>query len=110
VSAIAAQRKLVPVLDGGRLDTLPGTKAEYSSSQESKRVVCKRPVLVVWSCVGRLCRVVLSRDDDAASGLIWTAGRGESFKHRTWHSIGSDIHVSGANLDNLETHDVRSVR
>jgi Xaa-Pro aminopeptidase len=45
--------------------------------------------------------------DDAARGVIQAAGFGEFFTHRTGHNIATDIHGSGANLDNLETHDVR---
>ena len=45
--------------------------------------------------------------DDAARGVIRAAGFGEHFFHRTGHSIGEDVHGSGANMDNLETHDTR---
>ena len=45
--------------------------------------------------------------DDTAREVIRAAGFGEWFTHRTGHNIGSDIHGSGAHLDNLETHDVR---
>jgi len=34
---------------------------------------------------------------------------GDYFFHRTGHSIGEDVHGSGANMDNLETHDIRRV-
>ncbi len=47
--------------------------------------------------------------DDAARSLIKNAGFGEFFFHRTGHSIGSDVHGTGANMDNLETHDVREI-
>jgi Xaa-Pro aminopeptidase len=47
--------------------------------------------------------------DDAARGVIRTAGFGNWFTHRTGHNIGSELHGSGANLDNLETHDVRLI-
>jgi Xaa-Pro aminopeptidase len=47
--------------------------------------------------------------DDAARGVIQAAGFGDWFTHRTGHNIGTDIHGSGANLDNLETHDVRLI-
>jgi Xaa-Pro aminopeptidase len=47
--------------------------------------------------------------DDAARAVIRAAGFAEWFTHRTGHNIGSDIHGSGANLDNLETHDVRLI-
>lgn len=45
--------------------------------------------------------------DDAARRVIVEAGYGEYFTHRTGHNIGNEIHGTGANLDNLETHDVR---
>jgi Xaa-Pro aminopeptidase len=45
--------------------------------------------------------------DDAARAVIRSAGFGEFFTHRTGHNIGVEIHGAGANLDNLETHDVR---
>jgi Xaa-Pro aminopeptidase len=47
--------------------------------------------------------------DDVARGHIREAGYGELFFHRTGHSIGADVHGAGANMDNLETHDVRRV-
>ena len=47
--------------------------------------------------------------DDAARGVIERAGHAEHFVHRTGHSIGQEIHGNGANMDNLETHDVRRV-
>ena len=45
--------------------------------------------------------------DDAARAVIHAAGFGEFFTHRTGHNIGQEVHGVGANLDNLETHDVR---
>ncbi|MBY0503312.1 MAG: Xaa-Pro peptidase family protein [Bryobacteraceae bacterium] len=47
--------------------------------------------------------------DDAARGVIREAGYGDYFFHRTGHSIGEDVHGSGANMDNLETHDTRTL-
>ena len=47
--------------------------------------------------------------DDAARGFIREQGFGEYFFHRTGHSIGTDVHGTGANMDNLETHDERKV-
>jgi Xaa-Pro aminopeptidase len=47
--------------------------------------------------------------DDAARAVIGAAGFGEFFTHRTGHNITQEIHGSGANLDNLETHDVRRI-
>jgi Xaa-Pro dipeptidase len=47
--------------------------------------------------------------DDAARGVIAAAGYGEHFTHRTGHSIGVEVHGTGANMDNFETHDDRRV-
>ena len=47
--------------------------------------------------------------DDAARAHIRAAGFAEYFFHRTGHSIGSEVHGTGANMDNLETHDERRV-
>jgi Xaa-Pro dipeptidase len=47
--------------------------------------------------------------DDAVRGHIEGKGFGEYFVHRTGHSIGTEVHGSGANMDNLELHDVRRV-
>jgi Xaa-Pro dipeptidase len=47
--------------------------------------------------------------DDAARGHIQACGYGERFVHRTGHSIGESVHGSGANMDNLETHDERRI-
>ena len=45
--------------------------------------------------------------DDAARNVIKEAGYGEFFIHRTGHSIDTNVHGSGANMDNLEMHDDR---
>jgi Xaa-Pro aminopeptidase len=47
--------------------------------------------------------------DDAARGFIRSQGFGEYFFHRTGHSIGEEVHGTGANMDNLETHDERKI-
>lgn len=47
--------------------------------------------------------------DDVARGHIEQRGFGEFFFHRTGHSIGTDVHGTGANMDNLESHDERRV-
>ncbi len=47
--------------------------------------------------------------DDAARDFIKEKGYGEYFVHRTGHSIGAEVHGTGANMDNLETHDERKV-
>lgn len=45
--------------------------------------------------------------DRAARTVIEEAGFGEQFLHRTGHSIGREVHGTGANLDSLETDDHR---
>ena len=47
--------------------------------------------------------------DDATRKVIDAAGYGESFCHRTGHSIGQETHGNGANMDNLETREERRV-
>jgi Xaa-Pro dipeptidase len=45
--------------------------------------------------------------DRAAREVIERAGFGDRFIHRTGHSIGREVHGTGANLDSLETEDHR---
>lgn len=45
--------------------------------------------------------------DQICREVIVQAGFGEFFIHRTGHNIGEQVHGSGANLDNFETHDFR---
>ncbi|HTT76941.1 MAG TPA: M24 family metallopeptidase [Candidatus Binataceae bacterium] len=47
--------------------------------------------------------------DRAARSIIEAAGYGDQFVHRTGHSIGREVHGTGANLDSLETSDSRSL-
>ncbi len=47
--------------------------------------------------------------DDAARSYIKEQGFGDYFVHRTGHSIGEEVHGTGANMDNLETHDERRI-
>jgi|SRR5579871_112770 Xaa-Pro aminopeptidase len=45
--------------------------------------------------------------DKAARAVIEKAGLGKYFFHRTGHNIGTSVHGNGANMDGIETHDVR---
>jgi Xaa-Pro dipeptidase len=47
--------------------------------------------------------------DRATREHIRKAGFGDYFIHRTGHSIGTDVHANGANMDDLETHDERRI-
>ena len=45
--------------------------------------------------------------DRAARAVVERAGFGERFVHRTGHSLGTEVHGNGVNLDDLETRDER---
>jgi Xaa-Pro aminopeptidase len=45
--------------------------------------------------------------DRAARGVIEAAGFGDSILHRTGHSLGTEVHGNGVNMDDLETRDER---
>jgi Xaa-Pro dipeptidase len=45
--------------------------------------------------------------DKAARSVIEKAGYGKYFFHRLGHNIGETVHGNGANMDGLETRDVR---
>ncbi len=45
--------------------------------------------------------------DEACRAVVREAGYGDFFIHRTGHSIGTQVHGNGVNLDNLETQDQR---
>ncbi|MFZ3339689.1 MAG: M24 family metallopeptidase [Terriglobales bacterium] len=47
--------------------------------------------------------------DHAVRGLIANAKYGNYFIHRTGHSIGTEVHSNGANMDDLEIHDERRI-
>ena len=47
--------------------------------------------------------------DQACREVIIQKGYGAYFVHRTGHNIGTQVHGSGTNLDNLETHDEREL-
>jgi Xaa-Pro dipeptidase len=47
--------------------------------------------------------------DDVSRGVIKKAGYADQFLHRTGHSIGEEGHGNGANIDNLETRDTRTL-
>ena len=47
--------------------------------------------------------------DRATRAHIDKAGYGKYFIHRTGHSIGTEVHANGANMDDLEIHDERQI-
>jgi Xaa-Pro aminopeptidase len=48
--------------------------------------------------------------DDVCRAVIDKAGYGKQFVHRTGHSIATDEHGTGPNIDNLETEDRRKLQ
>ncbi|HVI06927.1 MAG TPA: Xaa-Pro peptidase family protein [Candidatus Binatia bacterium] len=47
--------------------------------------------------------------DRATRSHIKQKGFGDYFIHRTGHSIGTEVHSNGANMDDLEIHDERQI-
>jgi Xaa-Pro dipeptidase len=47
--------------------------------------------------------------DRAVRNYIKSAGFEQHFIHRTGHSIATDVHANGANMDDLEIHDERRI-
>lgn len=47
--------------------------------------------------------------DQTVRSQIKLAGMGNYFVHRTGHSIGTEVHANGANMDDLEVHDERRI-
>jgi Xaa-Pro aminopeptidase len=47
--------------------------------------------------------------DRAVRDHINKSGYGNYFIHRTGHSIGTEVHANGANMDDLEIHDERQI-
>jgi Xaa-Pro dipeptidase len=66
-------------------------------------------VELIQSRVGERQPVSGEEADRAARQVIEDAGYGDAFVHRTGHSIGREVHGTGANLDSLETRDHRAL-
>jgi Xaa-Pro aminopeptidase len=47
--------------------------------------------------------------DKAAQDVLEIAGYAEYLNNRVGHSIGTDVHGNGANIDNFESHDEREL-
>jgi len=45
--------------------------------------------------------------DRAAAAVLRGAGYGAQILHRTGHSLGEEVHGTGVNMDDYETHDDR---
>jgi Xaa-Pro dipeptidase len=66
-------------------------------------------VELVQSRIRQRLAVTGAEADQAARRIIEQEGYGEYFVHRTGHSIGREVHGTGANLDSLETRDHRTL-
>ncbi len=66
-------------------------------------------VAKVKSAISAGKRVAGWEVDRAARDHINQAGFGQYFIHRTGHSIGTEVHSNGANMDDLEIHDERQI-
>lgn len=66
-------------------------------------------VRFVQESIGNKEEIAGFQVDDEARDHIDRAGFGQYFIHRTGHSIGTEVHGAGANMDNYETHDVRRI-
>jgi Xaa-Pro aminopeptidase len=45
--------------------------------------------------------------DRASAAVLRQAGYAEQILHRTGHSLGDEVHGTGVNMDDYETHDDR---
>lgn len=66
-------------------------------------------VTLIQSRVAQGMPVSGEEADRAARNIIERSGYGDYFVHRTGHSIGREVHGTGANLDSLETRDHREL-
>ncbi|HLH00332.1 MAG TPA: M24 family metallopeptidase [Bryobacteraceae bacterium] len=76
---------------------------------EVVRCARDRAIALVQNAVSEKQTLYGFQVDNAARTYICDHGLGDYFIHRTGHSIGEEVHGTGANMDNLETHDERRV-
>jgi Xaa-Pro aminopeptidase len=86
------------------MDRISGSKSARAACQNFshaidfvKKNIAARRTIEGWE-VDRVAREVIRK-----------AGYGKYFVHRTGHSIGQQVHGNGANMDSLETKDVRKL-
>jgi Xaa-Pro dipeptidase len=66
-------------------------------------------VKIVTDAIASGRRIAGWEVDRATRNHIKQKGFGDYFIHRTGHSIGTDVHSNGANMDDLEIHDERQI-
>ena len=83
--------------------------AEQQKVFETVRSARDAAVSFIAGAVGRGETIRGYQVDDVTRKVIREHGYADYFFHRTGHSIGEDVHSTGVNMDNLETHDEREV-
>ena len=83
--------------------------AKYAKVFEVVRAARDNAVNFVHAAVKNNKKIAGWQVDKVARETIRKAGYGKAFVHRTGHSIGTEVHGNGANMDGLETKDDRPV-
>jgi Xaa-Pro dipeptidase len=87
----------------------PAARPEVERVFDVVRAARDRAIARVQTAVETKAPLCGFEVDDAARQSIAGNGFGEFFIHRTGHSIGAEVHGTGANMDNFETHDDRRI-
>ena len=87
----------------------PGVPARHREVFSVARRARDRALTFIKSRVRKGRKIRGYEVDRVARRVIAEAGFGGFIRHRTGHSIGDEVHGSGANLDDLETHDEREL-
>ncbi len=82
---------------------------EYAKVFEIVRMARDLSARAVSEAFAEGVEITGARLDDKARTVIADAGYAEYFIHRTGHSISTDLHGAGTNLDNFETRDERPI-
>jgi Xaa-Pro dipeptidase len=87
-------------------ETVPDTVQKVFEVVRDAR---KRGSQFVIDQVAQQANIAGFQVDDVVRRHIEESGYGQYFFHRTGHSIGTEVHGTGANMDNLESHDERRI-
>ncbi len=83
--------------------------SKYAKAFEVVRAGRDNAVAFVHDAVKTGKKIAGWQVDKVARDTIRKAGYGKAFVHRTGHSIGTEVHGNGANMDSLETKDDRPI-
>ena len=90
-----------------------GTKAEIPTRQQEVFAIVRDArdagIAFIQQKLAAGERVQGGQVDDVVRSVIASAGYADYFVHRTGHSITTITHGNGANIDNFETHDERTL-